>query len=277
MPHGAARPIMGERRLGERPIQESWDLALGTHQRALIELGYEGVSIEQVLEQRLRRAAYDPQATTAAVPAGRRGRDAVPAQPPPRRRTGHPRPRGAGGRAQRRRRARGAAPGAPAAGVLPDQRAGAAGVDRVVRQDRLRALLHAAADGVHRRGRQRPARSPRCWASCSAWRAWRCRSAATGPSWSWRSRSRTREEPAKVALLWAAQVQLGPAPRAELRARCDELLANPLVVPAYPRYLSGFVHALEPVPAAAPTSSWRRCRTRSAGCRTRCCCRGCRR
>src|SRR6185503_17690929 len=24
MPHGAARPIMGERRLGERPIQESW-------------------------------------------------------------------------------------------------------------------------------------------------------------------------------------------------------------------------------------------------------------
>ncbi|MEU8598654.1 hypothetical protein AB0D07_33955, partial [Streptomyces globisporus] len=32
------------------PAQE-WDLALGTHQRALIELGYEGVSIEQVLEQ----------------------------------------------------------------------------------------------------------------------------------------------------------------------------------------------------------------------------------
>src|SRR6185437_2228736 len=32
------------------------------------------------------------------------------------------------------------------------------------------------------------------------------------------------------------------------RARCDELLGNPLVVPAYPRYLSGFLHALEPVP-----------------------------
>ncbi|MGW2997778.1 DUF5682 family protein, partial [Streptomyces sp. NPDC001193] len=67
MPPGTARPIMGERRLGERPIQESWDLALGTHQRALIELGYEGVSIEQVLEQRLRRTAYGPQATTATV------------------------------------------------------------------------------------------------------------------------------------------------------------------------------------------------------------------
>ncbi|MEV8554475.1 hypothetical protein AB0L04_32280, partial [Streptomyces glaucescens] len=67
LPHGAARPIMGERKLGERSIQESWDLALGTHQRALIELGYEGVSIEQVLEQRLRRTAYGPQATTATV------------------------------------------------------------------------------------------------------------------------------------------------------------------------------------------------------------------
>ncbi|WP_435802825.1 DUF5682 family protein [Streptomyces avermitilis] len=67
MPQGTARPIMGERRLGERPIQESWDLALGTHQRALIELGYEGVSIEQVLEQRLRRTAYGPHATTATV------------------------------------------------------------------------------------------------------------------------------------------------------------------------------------------------------------------
>ncbi|WP_369216758.1 hypothetical protein, partial [Streptomyces flavofungini] len=67
LPHGAARPIMGERKLGERSIQESWDLALGTHQRALIELGYEGVSIEQVLEQRLRRTAYDPRATAATV------------------------------------------------------------------------------------------------------------------------------------------------------------------------------------------------------------------
>ena len=42
------------------PIQESWDLALGRHQRALIELGYEGVTVEQVLEQRLRRARVRP-------------------------------------------------------------------------------------------------------------------------------------------------------------------------------------------------------------------------
>jgi hypothetical protein len=49
-------------------------------------------------------------------------------------------------------------------------------------------------------------------------------------------------------LLWAAQTQLGRLSRTELRARCADLLRNPLVVPAYPRYLSGFLHALEPVP-----------------------------
>ncbi|CAM5460673.1 hypothetical protein STENM327S_05206 [Streptomyces tendae] len=59
------------------------------------------------------------------------------------------------------------------------------------------------------------------------------------------------EDPSKTALLWAAQVQLGTLSRGELRARCDALLADPLVVPAYPRYLSGFVHALEPVPGLA--------------------------
>jgi len=59
------------------------------------------------------------------------------------------------------------------------------------------------------------------------------------------------EEPAKTALLWAAKTQLGTLSRADLRARFDELLGNPLVVPAYPRYLSGLVYALEPVPALA--------------------------
>jgi hypothetical protein len=59
------------------------------------------------------------------------------------------------------------------------------------------------------------------------------------------------EEPARVALLWAAQVHLGRLSRAELRRRCDELLGNPLVVPSYPRYLNGFLHALEPVPQLA--------------------------
>jgi hypothetical protein len=56
------------------------------------------------------------------------------------------------------------------------------------------------------------------------------------------------ESPAKVALLWAANNQLGLLPLAELRERCDALLGNPLVVPSFPQYLSGFVQALEPAP-----------------------------
>jgi len=60
------------------------------------------------------------------------------------------------------------------------------------------------------------------------------------------------EAPAKVALLWAARFQLGVLTLAELRSRCDELLANPLVVPSFPEYLSGFTQALEPAPALAP-------------------------
>jgi hypothetical protein len=58
-------------------------------------------------------------------------------------------------------------------------------------------------------------------------------------------------EPSRTALLWAAQTHLGTLPRTALRERCAELLGNPLVVPAYPRYLSGFLHALEPVPQLA--------------------------
>jgi hypothetical protein len=60
------------------------------------------------------------------------------------------------------------------------------------------------------------------------------------------------EAPAKVALLWAAKLRLGKLTLDDLRARCDELLANPLVVPKFPLYLSGFVQALEPVPSLAP-------------------------
>jgi hypothetical protein len=60
------------------------------------------------------------------------------------------------------------------------------------------------------------------------------------------------ESPAKVALLWATRHQLGDLALVDLRARCDDLLANPLVVAAFPHYVSGFVQALDPVPALSP-------------------------
>ncbi|ORT55593.1 DUF5682 family protein [Streptomyces sp. CB03238] len=247
MPQGAARPIMGERRLGERPIQESWDLALGTHQRALIELGYEGVSIEQVLEQRLRRTAYGPHATAATVLEA--VEDAT---------------------LYLRSRRLADELGSRALEVLSAERS-VDGAPEVLR--RVRRLL------AHYRTSE-PVLPPWIESFVKAGYAHYCTllptaftdddatvrhvAAMLGFLFSMEGLAlslgcdRTQlelavaqshpQDPSKTALLWAAQVQLGLLSRADLRARCDELLGNPLVVPAYPRYLSGLVHALEPVP-----------------------------
>ncbi|MFI1028831.1 hypothetical protein [Streptomyces sp. NPDC020951] len=250
LPEGAARPIMGERRLGERPIQESWDLALGTHQRALIELGYEGVSIEQVLEQRLRRAAYAPQATAAQVLEA--VEDAI---------------------LHLRSRRLADELGTRALEVLAGERS-VDGAPEVLR--RVRRLL-----GYYRTAE--PVLPPWIESFVKAGYAHYCTllptaftdddatvrqvAAMLGFLFGMESLAlslgcdRTQlelalaqshpTEPSRTALLWAAQTHLGTLSRTALRERCAELLGNPLVVPAYPRYLSGFVHALEPVPELA--------------------------
>jgi hypothetical protein len=61
------RPIMGERALGQTPAQESWDVAIGKYQTPLIQLGYEGVTAEHVLEKRLKAKAFAAEATPAAA------------------------------------------------------------------------------------------------------------------------------------------------------------------------------------------------------------------
>jgi hypothetical protein len=247
MPHGAARPIMGERRLGERPIQESWDLALGTHQRALIELGYEGVSIEQVLEQRLRRVAYSPRATTATVLTAVEDATLY----------------------LRSHRLAGEL-GTRALEVLATERSADSAPEVLRRVRRLLAfyrtsepVLPAWIESFVKTGY-----AHYCTLLPTAFTDEDTHvhqvAAMLGFLFSMEGLAlslgcdRTQlelavaqshpEEPARVALLWAAQVQLGTLSRQELRDRCDALLDNPLVLPAYPRYLSGFVHALEPAP-----------------------------
>jgi hypothetical protein len=59
-----AKPTMGHRTLGGTPIQESWDIYIGKYQSSLIQLGYEGVSVEGVIEKRLKAKAFGPKATT---------------------------------------------------------------------------------------------------------------------------------------------------------------------------------------------------------------------
>jgi len=251
LPEGAVRPVMGERRLGQRPIQERWDLAICRHQRAVIELGHEGVTVEQVLEQRLRRTVRAPQAGAADALAAvedsllylgsRRVTDEL------------------GGRAVELLAAERTVDDAP----------------EVLR--RIRRLLD------HYRATE-PALPSWCEAFVTAGYGHYCTllptafldedtgvrqvAAMLGFLFSLEGlalalgcdraqlalavRQSHPEAPAKVALLWAAQTQLGLLSLTELRARCDELLANPLVVPAFPWYLSGFVQALEPAPALAP-------------------------
>jgi hypothetical protein len=67
LPPGVVRPIMGQRQLGFVPQQESWDVAIGKHQAAVIQLGYEGITVEHVLETRLRKAAFDPESRAAGA------------------------------------------------------------------------------------------------------------------------------------------------------------------------------------------------------------------
>ncbi|WP_248963302.1 DUF5682 family protein [Sphaerisporangium perillae] len=250
LPQDAVRPIMGERRLGERSIQESWDLSFGRHQRSIIELGYEGVTVEQVLEQRLRRAVWEPEATAAAALAavedallylgGRRFADEL---------------------------------GARAVELLAAERTVDEAPEVLRRIRRLLAYYRAT----------EPELPAWCEAFVSTGYAHYCTllptafvdedtgvrqvGAMLGFLFTLESlalalgcdrvqlelavRQSHPEAPAKMALLWAAQSQLGLLPLPELRARCDELLANPLVIPSFPLYIMGFVQAVEPVPALA--------------------------
>lgn len=251
LPDGTVRPIMGERRLGERSPQESWDLAIGRNQRALIELGYEAISVELVLEQRLRRAVREPEATAAKALAAvedailyldnRRFTDEL---------------------------------GARAVELLAAERTVDDAPD-VLR--RIRRLL------AHYRATE-PTLPAWCEDFVKAGYAHYCTllpmafvdeetgvrqvAAMLGFLFTMESvalslgcdraqlelavRQSHPEAPAKVALLWAGHHQLGFLPLADLRARCRDMLANPLVVPAFPQYLSGFVQALEPAPTLTP-------------------------
>lgn len=69
LPHTrVARPIMGKLELGHVARQESWDVCLaGPEQRAVIELAYSALTVEQVVEQRLNEQAFASDANTLAA------------------------------------------------------------------------------------------------------------------------------------------------------------------------------------------------------------------
>ncbi|WP_232664127.1 DUF5682 family protein [Pseudonocardia sp. TRM90224] len=251
LPEGVVRPIMGTRGLGERAIQESWDVALGRHQRAIIELGYEGVTVEHVLEQRLRRVVTDPRATAGSALAA--VEDAV------RLLGGHRFADELGHRAVELLTTERSVDDAPEVlrrmrRLLAYYRTNRPGLPAWCEQFVTTGYAHyctllptacvAEESGVREVGAMLgflfTLEGLALSLGCD--RAQLELSVAQSHP----------EEPAKIALLWAARLQLGMLTRDELRARCADLLANPLVVPAFPLYLSGFVQALDPVPALAP-------------------------
>ncbi|SEF78264.1 hypothetical protein SAMN05444920_101641 [Nonomuraea solani] len=250
LPSDAVRPIMGERRLGERSIQESWDLSFGKYQRSIIELGYEGVTIEQVLEQRLRRSVWDSKATASVALAAvedsilflnsRRFADEL------------------GARAVELLAAERTVDDAPEVlrrirRLLAHYRATEPELPAWIEDFATRGYAHYCTllptsfvdddTGV----RQVAAMLGFLFSMESLALALGCDRAQLELA----VQQSHPESPAKVALLWAARHQLGLLPLAELRARCDELLANPLVIPSFPQYIIGFVQAMEPVPSLA--------------------------
>ncbi|MBT0773149.1 hypothetical protein KIH74_29665 [Kineosporia sp. J2-2] len=254
LPGHAVRTIMGSRRLGERSVQESWDLDLGRNQRALIELGYEGVTVEQVLEQRLRHAVHDPKATAAdALNAvedslrlldsprlsdelGRRAVELLGAE-----RTVDEAPLVLG--RIRRLIAYYESPSHPG-DVLPGwcQQFVTAGYAHYC------TLLPTAFGDEETGVRQVAAMLGFLFSMEGLALSLGCERTQLELA----VRQSVPYGPAKTALFWAARHQLGDLAVGDLREHCDELLANPLVVPSFPQYVAGFVHALEPVPRLAP-------------------------
>ncbi len=251
LPSDAVRPIMGDRKLGQRSIQESWDVAIGRHQRSVIELGYEGVTVEQVLEQRLRRAVWADQATAATAlgavedsivylesrrlsdELGKRAVELLAAE-----RTVDDAPE------VLRRIRRLLAYYRTSEPALPTW------CEQFVKTGYAHycTLLPISFTDEETGVRQVGAMLGFLSGMESLALALGCDRAQLELA----VKQSHPEAPAKVALLWAAKFRLGLLTLDDLRQRCDELLGNPLVVPKFPLYLSGFVQALEPVPGLAP-------------------------
>ncbi|MDT0268493.1 DUF5682 family protein [Streptomyces sp. DSM 44915] len=245
------RPVMGSRALGEVGIQESWDVALGRHQQALVQLGYEGVTIEQVLEQRLRRAVRGPDATAAT--ALKAVEEAI------RYLGGGRLVDDLGARAVELLAAERTVDDAPLVlrrirRLLAYYRTTEAGPPRwaqtfvVAGYAQYCTLLPIAFTDEAAGGRQLGAMLGFLFGLEGFALSLGCDRAQLELA----VRQSHPTEPDKKALLWAAEHRLGLLPMAELRDRCAALLDNPLVVPAFPRYVSGFVQALDPVPTLTP-------------------------
>ncbi|MDC0671063.1 DUF5682 family protein [Nannocystis radixulma] len=239
------RPIMGERTLGHKPKQESWDIEIGKHQSSLIQLGYEGLTIEQVLEKRLKTKAFE--ATSRAAKALEATEDSVFYL--------------RSGRLTREL-------GMRATELL---RAELGGNDAPEIFQRVRGLVHYyrtlgmpdwikdfVSTGYRHYATLLPTAftdrgtAPRQLAAMLAFIF--TQEALAFSMGCERSQlliavaQAEPDDPPKIALRWAAQWILGQRSEDEIRADFQHLLHSPLLLPAFPEYMAGFLLALEFTP-----------------------------
>jgi hypothetical protein len=239
------RPIMGERTLGHKPKQESWDIEIGKHQGSLIQLGYEGLTVEQVLEKRLKKAAFE--ATARAAKALEAAEDSILYL--------------RSGRLTRELGLR--------ATELLREELGANDAPEIFQ--RVRALVHYyrtlgmpdwIKDFVSTGYRHYTTLLPTAFIDrgtaprqLAAMLAFIFTQEALAFSMGC-ERSQLMiavaqaepEDPPKVALRWAAQWILGQRTEDELRANFLHLLHSPLLLPVFPEYMAGFLLSLEFTP-----------------------------
>lgn len=239
------RPIMGERTLGHKPTQESWDVELGKHQHALIQLGYEGLTIEQVLEKRLKVKAFE--GAGRAAKALEAAEDSVLYL--------------RSGRLTRELGLR--------ATELLREELGANDAPEIFQ--RVRALVHYfrtvgmpgwirdfVSTGYRHYATLLPTAfidrgtAPRQLAAMLAFIF--TQEALAFSMGCERSQlliavaQAEPEDPPKIALRWAAQWILGQRAEDEIRADFEHLLRSPILLPAFPEYMAGFLLALEFTP-----------------------------
>ncbi len=239
------RPIMGEKALGKVPVQESWDIAIGRNQTPLIQLGYEGVTVEHVLERRLKARAFAADATPVTALAA--AEDCILYLQSPRLTSEI---------------------GDHAVGLLV-QETGAQSAPEVF--ERMRRLVHHF--------RSTPTGLPD-WAKRFVTTGYSHYATLLPTAFSDRGTSpeqvagmlsfvfnleslalslgcqrsqlliavqqsaRGTEDPDKLGLLWSAEWVLGLRQVEQIRAFFDQLFENQVALVAFPRYLSGFLLAL---------------------------------
>jgi hypothetical protein len=240
-----AHPIMGERTLGHKPVQESWELRFLKSQTSIIQLGYEGLTIEAVLEKRLKTKAFDTTARSAKVLQATE--DSVLYL--------------RSGRLTRELGMR--------ATDLLRQETDAADAPDIFQ--RVRGLVHYyrtiglpewiqefVSTGYRHYATLLPTAftdrgtTPRQLAAMLAFIF--TQEALAFAMGCERSQlliavaHAEPEDPPKIALHWAAQWILGQREEAEIRGDFMHLLTSPLLLPAFPEYMAGFLLALEFTP-----------------------------